>query len=105
MCDNLSSVDVCNSDCDLANSDTLASKALADTSWDLVFSTILISNDLTMTSCDFSASSWTLSNWDNISFILELGRDWCVDTLLRLVPKATSSSSSWSIKLKDCEVI
>src|SRR6218665_3244949 len=108
MCDNFSSVDVCdciNSDCDLANSDTLASKALADTSWDLVFSTILFSNDLTMASCDLTASSWTFTSWDNISSILELGRDWGVNTLLCLVPKATSSSSSWSIKLKDCETI
>src|SRR6218665_1643135 len=104
MCDNFSSVDVCdciNSDCDLANSDTLASKALADTSWDLVFSTILFSNDLAVASCDLTASSWILTNWDSISCMLELGRDW----LLCLVPRATSSSSSWSIKLKDCEAI
>src|SRR6218665_4134980 len=90
MCDKLSSVDVCdciNSDCDLANSDPLASKALADTSWDLVFSTILVSNGMAVASCDLIASSWTLTNRDNISSILELGRDRGVGTLLCLVPK------------------
>src|SRR6218665_3936431 len=53
-----------------------ASAALADTSWDLVFSTILFSNDLAVAFCDLTASSWILTNRDNISSILELGL-WC----------------------------
>src|SRR6218665_3372265 len=84
MWDNLSSVRVC-------NADILVSK-------DLAFSTILFSNDLAVASCD-------LINWD-ISSILELGRDCGVGPLLCLVSKATNScSSSWPIKLKDCEAI
>ena len=84
MSDSLSSVDVCdciNPDFDLDNLDILAS------------------NDLLASACDFI-------NWDNISSILQLGRDKGVDPLFCLVSKATSScSSSWPIKLKDCEAI
>src|SRR6218665_3851068 len=85
MCDNLSSVPVC-------NADIFVSRALA-------FSMILFSNVLAVASCD-------LISWDNISSILELGRDWGVGPLLCLVPKATNScSSSWPVTLADCEAI
>src|SRR6218665_1977208 len=73
-------------------SDSLVSKVLA-------FFTSLFSNDLATDSCD-------LISWDNISSILELGRDWGVGPLLCLVPKATNScSSSWPVTLADCEAI
>src|SRR6218665_655023 len=86
--DNLASKDLLASACDLVAS-----------SWTLILSTILFSNNLAVASCD-------LINRDNISSILELGRDCGVGTLLCLVSKATSSCSSyWPIKLNDCEAI